>query len=426
MHDSSCAPHNLRTALAGNNPDRSVWNASYNEEYDGLNSLNVFTEINAEQYKEYLNKYGEKAQFIPTMNLFSIKPDMDGDPNRAKSRIVALGNLERRVWSREDKYAPVLSSTASRLLVSMAVEDGRRLKQADCKNAFCNGILPDDEICIVKPPAGCPRSAPGTFWKLNKTLYGLTRSAHHWYTKISNHLKDDMGFSAMAQDKCVYKCSPIEGQPPIYVGLYVDDLIYYSPSDSVEKWFEDNLKSHLKVDFMGDASWFLGQRYEWHNDENGKISCHISQQAMIDGMLEKHNYSHCTTARSPYRSGLKIDRIELDGIDPSQKEKLVREYQSIVGGLNWLSINTRPDISTAYSLLSQFNSNPSKGHLDAAKYVLRYLKHTSSHGIWFKQGENRLHGSVAIPEESKENELIVFTDSNFGPQDASKPKPNET
>ena len=47
LHDSSCAPHNLRTALAGNNPDRSVWNASYNEEYDGLNSLNVFTEINA-------------------------------------------------------------------------------------------------------------------------------------------------------------------------------------------------------------------------------------------------------------------------------------------------------------------------------------------------------------------------------------------
>ena len=64
--------------------------------------------------------------------------------------------------------------------------------------------------------------------------------------------------------------------------------------------------------------------------------------------------------------------------------------------------------------------------MDSAKYVLRYLKHTSSHGKWFKQGENRLHGSVAIPEELKGNELIVFTDSNWGPQDASKPRPNET
>ena len=97
------------------------------------------------------------------MNIFSIKPDMDGNPNKAKSRIVALGNLERRVWSREDKYASVLSFTAARLLVSMAVEDGRRLKQADCKNAFYNGILPEDEICIVKPPVNCPRSKKGAF-----------------------------------------------------------------------------------------------------------------------------------------------------------------------------------------------------------------------------------------------------------------------
>ena len=174
-----------------------------------------------------------------------------------------MGNLEKRIWSRKDKYAPVLSATAARLLTSMAVEDGRRLKQGDCKNAFCKGILPDDEICIVKPPTGCPCSDSRTYWKLNKTLYGLARSAHHWYTKISNHLTDDLCFDSIAQDNCVYKCTPIAGQTPIYVGLYVDDLVYYSKSDKMEEWFENQLKSHVKVDFMDDASWFLGQRYNW-------------------------------------------------------------------------------------------------------------------------------------------------------------------
>ena len=156
LHNTTCAPANLQQALASNNPDNKIWNASYNEKYDGLDNLNVFTEITAEQYKEYLVKYGEKARFIPTMNLFSIKPDMDGDPNRAKSCIVALRNLEQRTWSLEDKYAPVLSSTVAHLLVSMAVDDGRQLKQADCNNAFCNSILPKDDICIVKLPANCP------------------------------------------------------------------------------------------------------------------------------------------------------------------------------------------------------------------------------------------------------------------------------
>ena len=192
-----------------------------------------------------------------------------------------------------------------------------------------------------------------------------------------------MGFDSMDQDHCVYKCTPIEGEPPIYVGLYVDDIIYYLRSDKVKQWFENNLKSHVKVDFMGDASWFLGQRFDWHTDKSGRVSCHVSQQAMIESLLDKFNYEHCKPARTPYRSGLKIDRIDNDGLDPSNKERLVKEFQSIIGGLNWLSINTRPDISTAYNLLSQFNHNPSQGHLDAAKYVLRYLKHTASHGIWF-------------------------------------------
>ena len=36
---------------------------------------------------------------------------------------------------------------------------------------------------------------------------------------------DDMGCRAMDQDKCVLKCSPIEGEPPIYVGIYVDNFL---------------------------------------------------------------------------------------------------------------------------------------------------------------------------------------------------------
>ena len=53
---------------------------------------------------------------------------------------------------------------------------------------------------------------------------------------------DYMGFRAIDQDKCVLKCSPIEGEPPIYVGIYVDNFIYYSKSDKVDEWFEQQLK----------------------------------------------------------------------------------------------------------------------------------------------------------------------------------------
>jgi hypothetical protein len=42
------------------------------------------------------------------MSVQRVKPDENGDPVRAKTRVIALGNHEERVWSKSDKFAPVL------------------------------------------------------------------------------------------------------------------------------------------------------------------------------------------------------------------------------------------------------------------------------------------------------------------------------
>ena len=83
---ANLAPANLKIVLAGSNLDKKILNSAYDEEYDGLKGLEVFTEITTAKYLEYIRKYGEAAQAIPTMNLFTIKPDMKGNPTRAKSR----------------------------------------------------------------------------------------------------------------------------------------------------------------------------------------------------------------------------------------------------------------------------------------------------------------------------------------------------
>jgi hypothetical protein len=95
-------------------------------------------------------------QAIPTMCVLTIKPDKMMNPHCAKSCIIILGNHEERIWSKSDKYAPVLRPDTMRFIVSMAVEQRRTLQQGNCKNAFCQGILPPDEITIVEPPIGDP------------------------------------------------------------------------------------------------------------------------------------------------------------------------------------------------------------------------------------------------------------------------------
>ena len=422
---STLPPANLLKAFAAHNPDAPVWRAAYDEEHDGLTGLDTFVEIGEVEYQALVAKHGEAAKAIPTMNLFTVKNDSDGNPVRAKSRIVVLGNLEKRMWEKIDRYAPVINASSSRLLVSMAVEQGRKLKQGDCKNAFCQPEMPEDEITIVKPPKGCPRSKPGTYWKLNKTLYGLSRSPKHWYETFRGHL-EDMGFKPVSQDPCVFKCTPFAGKPPIYLGMYVDDFVYFSTSDHVEEWFETTLESKLRVDFMGPVSWFLGCHYDWHSLPDGRLTCHISQQAFSEQLIERFGMEHCTPSERLYKSGLVIDRIDRDNFPATAYAEFTKEYQSLMGGLQWLVTNTRPDLNVAVKLLSQFTNKPSVGHRSSGNQVLRYLRATASYGIWYTQGERRLEGHVSFPDTVDPNTLLALTDSNWGPQDASKPKPNDT
>ena len=132
--------------------------ASFLEEKRGIQSLDTYKKITLGEYRSLREKGAPRA--IPTMCILTIKKDEQLRPLRAKSRIVVLGNHEDRVWSKSDKYAPVLCQDSLRFLTSMAVNARQPLRQGDCKNAFCQGILPPDETTIVRPPSAILRRSP--------------------------------------------------------------------------------------------------------------------------------------------------------------------------------------------------------------------------------------------------------------------------
>jgi hypothetical protein len=170
-------PPTLLKALADTHPDSEIWLQSYQEEKRGLQSLNTYKKITLGKYRAMREKGAPCA--IPTICVLTIKRDENLLAHRAKSRIVVLGNHKDRVWSKSDKFAPVLRSKSLRLLLSMAVEKRRPLRQGNCKNAFCQGIHPEEEVTFVRPPSSDPDTEPGEYWLLLRTLYGLGRSPHH-------------------------------------------------------------------------------------------------------------------------------------------------------------------------------------------------------------------------------------------------------
>ncbi|XP_020243713.1 uncharacterized protein LOC109821972 [Asparagus officinalis] len=80
--------------------------------------------------------------------------------------------------------------------------------------------------------------------------------------------------------------------------------------------------------------------------------------------------------------------------------ELVNEtyYKQIVGSLMDLTAS-RPDLMFVVSPLSRFMSQPTEMHFQAAKRMMRYLKSSTSYGIFYKKQEYE--------------ELVAFTDSDY-------------
>jgi hypothetical protein len=263
-----------------------------------------------------------------------------------KNHAFVLGNHEDRVWTKPEKYAPVLRPDSMCLMVSMTTEHRCILNQGDCKNAFCQGSLAKDEITIVKPAIGNPDAKKDEYWLLKRTLYGLRCSPRHLYTKINAAL-NTIGLHANSSDPCLFTGLIIDPSNPdippvslpLTLGLYVDNFIYFSEDPNVDCLFEQLLSSLVTVNFMGT----VGTHFQWSKTED-EVLVHLSQTGFAAYLVENNNaHLHSVMPNAtPYRSSLPINAIAESDKDENclmfvgRKQK----YQSVVGSIGWLASST--------------------------------------------------------------------------------------
>jgi Reverse transcriptase (RNA-dependent DNA polymerase). len=405
--------------------DKEVWDDAYREEYFGLHSdTQTWHYITEDEYQNMKSILGRP---LPTMAISKIKRDSHGNPTRAKYRIVVLGNLDPHNWSKSDCFAPVLSAMELRLLLAIATQAKVVPKQCDAVQAFCQTTLPPSEQYVCTPPKGCPHTPPKTYLLLKKTLYGLKRRPRHWYETANKHSQQS-DYKPCPNAPCIFSGQILPDKPPLYVGIYVDDFIYFSSDPEVEQTFETILptKTNLQIEFNGPIHHFLGITFTHAYTDDGHLTIHLSQESDINQLLEENNLQASTTISkpTPYRSGHPADTIPHIDMPPEKRMELETKLRTIIGSLNWISTQTRPDIATITNILAQYQSNPSPGHIDAAKHVLRYLKGTKNLGISFSsKQDNTLSSFVKFPIDP--NHIYPFSDANWGPQDASTPKPGD-
>jgi hypothetical protein len=145
------------------------------------------------------------------------------------------------------------------------------------------------------------------------------------------------------------------------------------------------------MDDLGQASSLLGMKI---SHSPGRLT--LSQHSYTEKLLQTYNHQEVRVASTPM-----VPNTRLDPATDTDREAFLamnEDYRQAIGSLNYLAVNSRPDIAFAVSQLSQHLERPGKSHWQAFLHLLRYLAGTRTYSI-------TIGGSPTIPQ--------IFTDADY-------------
>ena len=297
--------------------------------------------------------------------VYKIKTRSDGSLERYKARLVARGFQQEHGRDYDETFAPVAHMTTVRTLLAVASVRRWSVSQLDVQNAFLNGEL--SEEVYMQPPPGY--SVPdGMVCRLRRSLYGLKQAPRAWFERFSS-VVIAAGFSPSAHDPALFVYSSPRCRTLLL--LYVDDMIITGDNPEHIAFVKARLREQFLMSDLGPLRYFLG--IEVSSTADGFF---ISQEKYIQDLLSRADLSDERTVETPMELNVKLRPTDGDPLsDPTR-------YRHLVGSLVYLAV-TRPDISYPVHILSQFVSAPTTVHYSHLLRVLRYLRGTITHRLFF-------------------------------------------
>jgi hypothetical protein len=248
----------------------------------------------------------------------------------------------------------------------------------------------------MKQPPGYEAHRADLACRLLKALYGLKQSPRVWQLHMIQTLQGWRFISADA-DKCMFIRECKEG---ILVLLaYVDDFELSGPNglkalDAAETY----LQEHFELKRVPGDSEFLGISIARNCATH---SVHLNQQRYTLEVLQRFRHADAAPVATPAEPGVKLVK-HAEG----NRECTSEPYAEAVGVMLYLAGCTRPDIAQTVNALSRYVSAPRLSHWRAAKWLLRYLKGTYTHGI-------RYGGDVTDVNTAEELPIVIYCDADY-------------
>ena len=291
----------------------------------------------------------------------------------------------------ETVYSGVVSIRNLRLAVFLAELNNLELWGADVGNVYLQALT-REKLDIVGGPEF--EELQGHVLVMYKALYGTRSGGACWHDKFFDILHP-MGFKPSRADPDIWMKSSKDASHYEYIAVYVDDLAICMKDP---KSFCDTLKEKykLKLKGVGPINYHLGCGYT--RDEDGTLVA--DPRKYVEKILESYEKTFGEKPKKTKTPLVRGDRPESDIFDFCDQDQ-IKQYQTIVGQLIWLSGLGRFDIAVHVMTMLRFRQQPRIGHLERLKKIVGYLA-------------NFPHGALNIPEpKGKHVTTTTYVDANL-------------
>jgi hypothetical protein len=297
--------------------------------------------------------------------IFDVKMDFT-----RKARFVAGGHTTDTPSS--ITYSSVVSRDSVRLAFLIAGINDLDVLAGDVTNAYLNASCRERIWFEGGIETG---EDQGKVLIVTRALYGLKSSGAAWHADLAATLRD-LKFTSSQADPDVWIWS--SGTHYDMVLVYVDDILVFAKEPKVTMHELGELYE-LKSGSVHEPDIYLGADMEKVQLPSGKTEWAMGSKTyvknavkVVESLIAEDNpeVKLKTTARNPFPSGYKP---ELD-VTTELNDELGSRFLQLIGILRWAIKLGRLDIFVEVSQLSQHQTLPRRGHLEALYHIFAYLK----------------------------------------------------
>ncbi|CAI7812711.1 unnamed protein product [Closterium sp. NIES-54] len=195
-----------------------------------------------------------RANIVDGMWIFRVKRP-SGSPPSFKARYVARGFCQRHGVDYFQTFSPTPKMTTPRVLLHVAAQRDYELHSLDFSTAFLQGSL-HEEIWLHRPPDFTRTIPAGTQWSLRQQVYSLRQAPREWHDTLRTTLAA-LGFAPSTADPLLFLRTDTS-LPPIYVLVYVDDLVFATADTEALTLVNSELQKRHPYTDLGEPRNYLG------------------------------------------------------------------------------------------------------------------------------------------------------------------------